>query len=126
MQMGWRGDEGRRVQRRSRNGASPTESEAKVPWNETDRRAETRKGNSHQGRRSRKVKGDAKGRADRDAGTTQWRLVATPAAILLRSAAASSKAARRLAQAGPERRRASHPPNSSDVSSGFARACTTL
>lgn len=106
MQMGWRGDEGRRVQRRSREGASPTESEAKVPWNETDRRAETCKGNSRQGRRSRKVKGDAKGRANRDAGTTQWRLVATPAAILLRSAAARSEAARRLAQARPEGRRA--------------------
>ncbi len=105
MQMGWCGDEGRRVQRRSREGASRTESEAKVPWNETDRRAETRKGNSRQGRRSRKVKGDAKGRADRDAGTTQWRLVATPAAILLRSAA-SARIARRQAQARPAGRRA--------------------
>jgi hypothetical protein len=106
MQMGWRGDEGRRVQRRSRDGESRTESEAKVPWNETDRRAETRKGNSRQGRRSRKVKGDAKGRADRDAGTTQWRLVATPAAILLRSESASSQAARRQAQARQAGRRA--------------------
>jgi hypothetical protein len=44
-------------------------------------------GDSRQGRWSRKVIGRAKGRADRDAGTTQWRLVATPAAILLRSAA---------------------------------------
>jgi hypothetical protein len=61
---------------------SHTESEAKVPWNETDRRAESRTGDS---RRSRKVIGSAKGRANRDAGTTQWRPVETPAAILLPS-----------------------------------------
>jgi len=106
MQMGWRSDGGRRVQHRSRDGASPTESEAKVPWNETDRRAGSRTGDSRQGRWSRKVIGRAKGRANRDASTTQWRLVATPAAILLRKAAASSKAARRLAQARPAGRRA--------------------
>jgi hypothetical protein len=62
-------------------------------------------GDSRQGRWSRKVIGRAKGRADRDAGTTQWRLVATPAAILLRSAA-SARIARRQAQARPAGRRA--------------------